>query len=163
MKRGWWWNGWWKKQAGPHWCHQYLWWSAHHLAWLEAIYLSPVMSISGNKMAQLLTAPKLSWTCSKEKESFCDCWRSFGLCIPLIATSATFSCEDGSNSKFEESSPRPLMTSRQPWKISMLQYWKNTSAQQQQPLRSGARHFCLQMVEILSTFWDLCRHGISQY
>ena len=29
--------------------------------------------------------------------------------------------------------------------------------------RSGARHFCLQMVAILSTFWHPCRLGISQY
>ena len=56
------------------------------------------------KMAQLLIAPKPSWTCSKEKKSFCDCWRSLGLCIPLTATSATFFCGGGSNSKFEGSS-----------------------------------------------------------
>ena len=145
IEKGWWWDGWWMKWPGQHQCHWYLWWSAHHLVWLEAIHLSLVKSMCGNKMAQLLTAPKPSCTYSKVKESFCDCWRSFGLCIPQIATS-TFSCEDGSNSKFEESSPPPLMTSRQPWKISMLQYWTNTSAQQQQPLRSGARRFCLQMV-----------------
>ena len=123
------------------------------------------LSVTGhvNVWQQLLIALKPSWTCSKEKESFCKCRRSFGLCIPLIATSATFSCGSGSNSKFEESSPCSLMTSRQRLKISMRQYWTNTSAQQQQPSRSGGRHFFLRMVEILSTFWDPCRRGISQY
>ena len=85
------------------------------------------------QVAQQLSAPKPSWTCSKEKESFCDYWRSLGLCNPLIATSATFSCGDGSNSKFEGSSPCPLITSRQWWKISMRQYWANASTHQQQP------------------------------
>ena len=123
------------------------------------------LSVTGhvNVWQQLLIALKPSWTCSKEKESFCKCRRSFGLCIPLIATSATFSCGSGSNSKFKESSPCSLMTSRQRLKISMRQYWTNTSAQQQQPSRSGGRHFFLRMVEILSTFWDPCRRGISQY
>ena len=64
------------------------------------------------KMAQLLIAPKPSWTCSKEKRLFCDCWRSLGLCIPLTATSATFFCGGGSNPKFEGSSLCPMMTSR---------------------------------------------------
>ena len=137
--------------------------SAHDLVWLEVIHLSPVMSLSGNKMAQLLNAGKPSWTCSKEKESFCNCWSSLGLCIPLIATSVTFSCVGGSKSKFEGSSPCPLMTSGQRWKTSMRQYWANTSAQKQQPSRSGARHFCLQMAAIWSTFWHLCRLEISQY
>ena len=75
----------------------------------------------------------------------------------------TFSCGDGSNSKFEESSPHPLITSKQQWKISMWQYWINTSAQLQQPSRNGARHCCLQIVAILSNFWHPCRLGISQY
>ncbi len=57
MERGWLWNGWWMKRAGQHWCHRYLWWSTHDLVWLEAIYLLPVRSMSGNKMAQLLIAP----------------------------------------------------------------------------------------------------------
>ena len=103
------------------------------------------------KMAQLLIAPKPSGTCSKETKSFCDCWRSLGLCIPLTATSATSFCGGGSNPKFEGSSLCPMMTSRQQLKISLRRYWTNTSVQQQQP-RSGARHFCLQMVEILSIF-----------
>ena len=115
------------------------------------------------QVAQLLIAPKPSWTCSKENKSFCDSWRSLGLCNPLIVTSATFSCRDGSNSKFERSSPRPLMTSRQRWNISMRQYWTNTSVQLQQPSRSGARRFCLQMAAILSTISHLCRLRISQY
>ena len=161
MKRGWWWNWWWMKQASQHWCYRYLWWPAYHLAWLEAIYLSAVMSMSSNKIAQLLSALKPSWTCSEEKESFCDCRKSFGLCIPLIATSATFTYGDGSNSKFEESSPCPLMTSKQHWKISMRQYLTNTSAQRQQPSRSSTRPFCLQVAAILSTYWHPCRPGIS--
>ena len=115
------------------------------------------------QVAQQLSAPKPSWTCSKEKESFCNCWSSLGLCIPLIATSVTFSCVGGSKSKFEGSSPCPLMTSGQRWKTSMRQYWANTSAQKQQRSRSGARHFCLQMAAIWSTFWHLCRLEISQY
>ena len=143
MEREWWWNGWWMKRVSQHWCHWYLWWSGHQLVGLEAIHMSSVKTMSGNKMAKLLTTPKPSWTYSKEKESFCDCWRSLGLFIPLIATSATFFCGDGSNSKFEESSPCPLMTSRQQWKISMWQYWTNTSAQQQQLSRSGERRFFL--------------------
>ena len=77
--------------------------SAHDLVWLEVIHLSPVMSLSGNKMAQLLNAGKPSWTCAKEKESFCDSWSSLGHCNPLIATSVTFSCVGGSKSKFEGS------------------------------------------------------------
>ncbi len=44
-ERGWLWNGWWKKQAGQHWCHQCLLWSAYNLVWLEAIHLSPVKSM----------------------------------------------------------------------------------------------------------------------
>ena len=115
------------------------------------------------QVAQQLSAPKPSWTCSKEKESFCDYRRSLGLCNPLIATSATFSCGDGSNSMFEGSSPCPLITSRQWWMLSMRQYWTNTSAQQEQPSRSGARHFCFQIAAILCTFSNLCRLGISQY
>ncbi len=115
-----------------------------------------------NKMAQLLIAPKPFWTCSKKKKSVCDCLRSLGLFIPLTTTSATFFCGGGSNSKFEGSSPCPMMISRQQWKISMRQYWTNTSAQQQQ-LSSGARRFCLQIAAISSTFWHLCRHGVSQY
>ena len=86
MEMGWLWNERWRKWAGQHWCNRYLWWSAHHLVWLEAIHLSPVKSMSGNKMAQLLTAPKPSRTCSKEREWFCDCRRSFGLCFCLIET-----------------------------------------------------------------------------
>ena len=115
------------------------------------------------QVAQQLSAPKPSWTCSKEKESFCDYQRSRGLCNPLIATSATFSCGYRSNSQFEGSSLCPLITSKQWWKISMRQYWTNTSAHQEQPSRSGARHFYLQMAAILSTFSHLCRLGISQY
>ena len=34
--------------------------SAHDLVWLEVIHLPPVMSLSGNKMAQLLNAGKPS-------------------------------------------------------------------------------------------------------
>ena len=63
MERGWWWNGWWKKWAGQHWCHQYLWWSAHDLVWLKAIHLSPVKSMSGNKWRNcslLLNHPELA-------------------------------------------------------------------------------------------------------
>ena len=123
------------------------------------------LSVTGhlNVWQQLLIALKPSWTCSKEKESFCKCRRSFGLCIPLIATSATFSCGDGSNSKFEELSPCPLMTSRQHWKTSMWQYWTNKSVHQEQQSRSGAGRFCLQMAAIWSTFWHLCRLEIGQY
>ena len=40
----------------------------------------------------------------------CDCQESLGLCIPLIATSETFSCGSGSNTKFEGSSPHKLVT-----------------------------------------------------
>ena len=115
------------------------------------------------QVAQQLSAPKPSWTCSKEKESCCDCWRSLGLCIPLTATSATFFCGGGSNSKFEGSSLCPMMTSRQQLKISLRRYWTNTSAQQHQLSRRSARRFCLQIAAILSTFWHPCRLGISQY
>ena len=115
------------------------------------------------KMAQLLIAPKPSGICLKEKKSFCDCWRSLGLCIPLTATSATFFCGGGSNPKFEGLSLCPMMTSRQQLKISLRRYWTNTSAQQHQLSRRSARRFCLQIAAILSTFWHPCRLGISQY
>ena len=44
------------------------------------------LSVTGhvNVWQQLLIALKPSWTCSKDKESFCKCRRSFGLCIPWL-------------------------------------------------------------------------------
>ena len=148
------------KQAGKHWYHQHFCWSAHLLVWLEAIYLSPVKSMSVNKMAQLLTTPKTSWMSSKENP-LVTVGSLLAFAIPWLQP-VSFSCGSGSNSKFEGSSLHPLLISKQQRKISMQWYLTN-NLRNSSNSRSGVRLFCLQMAAILSTFWHPCRLAISQY
>ncbi len=117
------------------------------------IHLSLVKSMCGNKMVQLLTAPKPSWTCSKEKESFCNCRRSLGLCIPLIVTSATFFFVGGSNCKFEGSNPLMTKTAVEDINTAILDKYICATAA---TIKNSARHFCLHMAAILSTLWHPC-------
>ena len=104
MEREWWWNEWWMKRAGQHWCCQYLWWSTHDLVLLEAIHLLPVKSMSGNKWRNsslLLNHPELA---QKRKNRFVTVGGLLASAFPWLQPLQLFFCGGGSNSKFEGSS-----------------------------------------------------------
>ena len=133
---------------------------SHDLVLLKAFYLLLVKSMSGNKWRNsslLLNHPELA---QRWKNHFLTIGRLVASAISWLQPLQLFPMGMGQTSRVKPASIEDFKTAVEDINVAILDKYICATAA---TIKKRCKAFCLQMVEILGTFWHPCRLGISQY